>query len=178
MTENYSDDDDDAESIKASQFSIQDNRSMASLENLTRPETSTTYHLLLQPSQPPSPSPVVAYESVGVETDLYLPPQPVVIERRVPVVVPPSKPEVREISIQTDECFDGCACAPAPIRRCRWTRSCYSLHPPVAAPTTSPLSSIFREPPLASPTSSLGRRTGAQLANLRPNLNPRLNKSK
>jgi hypothetical protein len=109
MTENYSDEEDDAESIKASQFSIRENLSTASLDNYARPETSTTYHSVLQRPIETPPPPVVTYESVGVEADLYVPPAPVVIEKKVPVPVvipsapPPAKPESREISIQTDE---------------------------------------------------------------------------
>jgi len=63
MTENYSDEEDDAESIKASMFSFQDNPSTASFENLARPATST-YHSVQQPA--------VTYESIGIGADLYV----------------------------------------------------------------------------------------------------------
>jgi len=182
MTENYSDEEDDAESIKASQFSIRDNMSMASFENLNRPETSTSYHSMLHQH------PAVMYESVGVGADLYFPPQPLVIEREVPVpvVVAPPKPEVKEMSVQTDEWKPPSTVVPAPPRSPTLVRVGSGTHhqfqfippppqsagfngsvpasvftPPVTAPATSPLSSIFREPSLTSANGSLGRRITA-----------------
>ncbi|PPR01243.1 hypothetical protein CVT24_006007 [Panaeolus cyanescens] len=89
MTDNdYSDSEDDAESIKASHFSSRRDHSTTSLN---RPETSSSYY-------PPASLPAVTYEEVGVSADLYVPPEPVVIQ-----APPPPKPEVKEISIQTDE---------------------------------------------------------------------------
>ena len=86
MTDNdYSDSDDDAESIKASQFS--------SLRDL--PSTSADRQSSLASSFYGDIPRSVSYETVGVGADLYEPPEPVI------VVAP--KPEVKEISIQTDE---------------------------------------------------------------------------
>lgn len=187
MTENYSDEEDDAESIKASQFSIRDNQSTVSLESLSRPETSTTYHSVMLPPT----LPVVTYENVGVGADLYVAPEPVVIEKKVPMPVvvpgpPPPKPEVREISIQTDEWKPPSVvvpASPAPPRSPALMRVGSGSHqfqfippppqsasvngltpvfiPPSTTPATSPLSSIFREPSITSTTGSLGRRITA-----------------
>ncbi|KAF9051377.1 hypothetical protein BJ165DRAFT_881386 [Panaeolus papilionaceus] len=96
MTDNdYSgseDSEDDAESIKASHFSARGDRSTSSIN---RPETSSSYYY------PPASIPSLTYEDIGVSADLYVLPEPVVI--RVPPPPPPPKPEVKEISIQTDE---------------------------------------------------------------------------
>ncbi|KAH9478703.1 Anucleate primary sterigmata protein A [Psilocybe cubensis] len=79
---------DDTESIKASHFSsIRD----PSSSSLVRPTTSSSYY----PQQIPKE---ILYESVAVSADLYEPPSPVIIE-----APPPPKPEVKEMSIQTDE---------------------------------------------------------------------------
>lgn len=189
MTENYSDEEDDAESIKASQFSIRDNQSMASLENLARPETSTTYHSVLQQTFPPLP---VTHDSVGVGADLSVPPEPVVIVKKVPVpvVVAPPPPEVKEMSIQTDEWKPPSIvvpASPAPPRSPTLIRvgsgaphqfqfipppppQSTSLNglppttvftPPATVLATSPLASIFREPSITSTTGSVGRRITA-----------------
>ena len=88
MTDNDysdSDDDDDAESIKASQFS--------SFRDL--PSTSVDRQSSLASSFYGDIPRLVTYETVGVSADLYEPPEPVIIEA--------PKPEVKEISIQTDE---------------------------------------------------------------------------
>ncbi|KAF9558067.1 hypothetical protein CPC08DRAFT_667924 [Agrocybe pediades] len=104
MTENdYSDSEDDGESIKASQFTSMHEQSTTSLN---RPQTSSSYY-------PPAPLPTVSYEDVGVSADLYEHPSPVIIEA--------PKPEVKEISIQTDEWKP-----PVPVL------------PPVAAPSPKP----------------------------------------
>jgi hypothetical protein len=86
MTDNdYSDSDDDAESIKASQFS--------SFRDL--PSTSVGRQSSLASSFYGDIPRSVSYETVGVGADLYEPPEPVIVEA--------PKPEVREMSIQTDE---------------------------------------------------------------------------
>ena len=86
MTDNdYSDSDDDAESIKASQFSSFRDLPTASLGRQSS-LASSFYGDIPR---------AVSYETVGVGADLYEPPEPVI------VVAP--KPEVKEISIQTDE---------------------------------------------------------------------------
>ena len=86
MTDNdYSDSEDDAESIKASQFS--------SFRDL--PTASVGRQSSIASSFYGDIPRVVSYDTVGVGADLYEPPEPVII------VAP--KPEVKEISIQTDE---------------------------------------------------------------------------
>ena len=84
MTENnYSDSDDGAESIKASQFSSFRDPSVDQ-----SPFGSSFYVNISTPQ-------AVSYETVGVGADLYEPPEPVIIEA--------PKPEVKEMSIQTEE---------------------------------------------------------------------------
>ena len=86
MTDNdYSDSEDDAESIKASHFS--------SFRDL--PTASGDHQSSVASSFYGDIPRMVSYETVGVGADLYEPPEPVII------VAP--KPEVKEISIQTDE---------------------------------------------------------------------------
>ena len=86
MTDNdYSDSDDDAESIKASQFSSF--RDLPSASVGRQSSLASSFYGDIPRS--------VSYETVGVGANLYEPPEPVVIEA--------PKPEVREISIQTDE---------------------------------------------------------------------------
>ena len=86
MTDNdYSDSDDDAESIKASQFSSF--RDLPSTSVGRQSSVASSFYGEIPRS--------VSYETVGVGADLYEPPEPVII------VAP--KPEVKEISIQTDE---------------------------------------------------------------------------
>ncbi|KAF8905236.1 hypothetical protein CPB84DRAFT_1745558 [Gymnopilus junonius] len=103
------DDDDDAESIKASHFSVHD-RSQSSLDQ--RPATSTSVYYeaeepesvrLRHEEERAQMKREVSYETVGVSADLYEPPSPVVIERIRSPPPPPPKPEVKEMSIQTDE---------------------------------------------------------------------------
>ena len=113
MTDNdYSDSEDDAESIKASHFSSRDPS--------RRPGTASSFYMYSPPS-------TASYEDVGVGADLSEPPSPVIVEKEVivekPVVVErqvivekqvfvekqvivekaPPKIEVQEMSIQTDE---------------------------------------------------------------------------
>ncbi|KAF9480593.1 hypothetical protein BDN70DRAFT_805008 [Pholiota conissans] len=116
MTDNdYSDSEDDAESIKASNFSARHHRSTSSLN---RPPTSASSYFA------PVPTRTVSYETVGVSADLYEPPEPVIVEVEVPVEAP--KPEVKEMSIQTDEWKP-----PAPIV-------------PVTIPSPSPKPALYR----------------------------------
>ena len=97
MTDNdYSDSEDDAESIKASQFSSFRDLRTASVNHQSS-IASSFYGDIPQ---------MVSYETVGVGVDLYEPPEPVII------VAP--KPEVKEISIQTDE-WKPPALVPAPV---------------------------------------------------------------
>ena len=85
MTDNdYSDSEDDAESIKASQFSSF-HPSTVSVDRQS-PMASPFYENVPR---------TVSYETVGIGADLYEPPEPVIIEA--------PKPEVKEISVQTDE---------------------------------------------------------------------------
>ncbi|PPQ80542.1 hypothetical protein CVT25_001575 [Psilocybe cyanescens] len=101
---------DDTESIKASHFSSIHDRSTSSL---VRPPTSSSYYAQPTPKE-------ILYETVGVSADLYEPPSPVIVEA--------PKPEVKEMSIQTDEWKPPAppapAVAPVPI--------------PVAAPAPAP----------------------------------------
>ncbi|KAF8815724.1 hypothetical protein BYT27DRAFT_7079180 [Phlegmacium glaucopus] len=87
MTDNdYSDsEEDDAESIKASDFSSVRGQSTLSVDRQSR--IASFYGDVLAQT--------VTYETVGVSADLYEPPEPVIIEA--------PKPEVKEMSIQTDE---------------------------------------------------------------------------
>lgn len=86
MTDNdYSDSDDDAESIKASQFSSFRDLPSASVDRQS--SLASSFYGDIPQS--------VSYETVGVGADLYESPEPVI------VVAP--KPEVKEISIQTDD---------------------------------------------------------------------------
>jgi len=88
MTDNdYSDSEDDAESIKASHFSSVRDQSTISVNR--QPRVASSFYANIPVSQ------TVSYETVGVSANLYEPPEPVVIEA--------PKPEVKEISIQTDE---------------------------------------------------------------------------
>lgn len=113
MTDNdFSDSEDDAESIKASHFSSRDPSQ--------RPSTASSFYMYPPPL-------ALSYEDVGVGADLSEPPSPVIIEKEVivekpvivekeviverPVIVEkqvfvekaPPKAEVQEMSIQTDE---------------------------------------------------------------------------
>jgi len=110
MTDNdYSDSEDDAESIKASRISSMRDRSSSSLN---RPHSPSSYYAPI--------GPIVTYETVGVGADLYEPPSPVVVEKIVERIVekivekvvervvyeevpPAPKPEVTEMSTQTEE---------------------------------------------------------------------------
>jgi hypothetical protein len=86
MSDNdYLDSDDDAESIKASQFSSFRDLPSASVDRQS--SLASSFYGDIPRS--------VSYETVGVGADLYEPPEPVI------VVAP--KPEVKEVSIQTDE---------------------------------------------------------------------------
>ena len=86
LTDNdYSDSEDDAESIKASQFSRRD----LSTASVDRQSSAASSFYANSPVLP-----TVSYETIGVSADLYEPPEPVVVEA--------PKPEVKEISIQTD----------------------------------------------------------------------------
>ncbi|KAF8962640.1 hypothetical protein BDZ97DRAFT_2059572 [Flammula alnicola] len=163
MTDNdYSgSDDDDAESIKASHFSSRHERSASSLH---RPPTSaSSYYTNVATS-------TVSYETVGVSANLYEPPAPVIIEA--------PKPEVKEMSIQTDEWRPPMplvpVIAPAPSPKPILSPGLYRFIPPPApsaasnglasstpapvftapSPVPTPLSSVFRES-----SGTIGRRT-------------------
>ena len=161
MTENYSDSEDDTESVKASQFSIRDR----STTSINRPPSISSYHSNVQ-------IPAATYESVGVGADLCEPPSPIIIE--TPVL--PPKPVVKEISIQTDDWKPLVAPSPVPksptlIRVGSGGHQFQFIPPPSPAnsigplsapvftapsPVPTTLSSIFREP-----SGSLGRRITA-----------------
>lgn len=81
--------DDDAESIKASRLPSLANASMASSVG-GDPQRPSSFYSAVQ-------APPVSYETVGVSADLFVMPDPVVI-----VAPPPPGPEVKEMSIQTD----------------------------------------------------------------------------
>ncbi|KAF8889574.1 hypothetical protein BD779DRAFT_1662013 [Infundibulicybe gibba] len=83
------DDDDDDASVRASQLV---NGSMAS--SVGGPQRPSSYYANIPP-------PVLSYESVGVSAELLEEPAPPIIPE--PVIIAPPKPEVKEISIQTDE---------------------------------------------------------------------------
>lgn len=165
MTDNdYSDSEDDAESIKASHFSSKHRRSAASLN---RPPTSASSYFA------PVPARSVSYETVGVSADLYELPEPVVIHAQ--------KPEVKEMSIQTDEwkppappvpVISSIIPSPSPkpgLYRVGSTSSHqFQFVPPpfgtsvpapvftAPSPVNTPLSSVFRES--SSGGGSIGRR--------------------
>lgn len=162
MTDNeYSDSDDDAESIKASQFSSIHGRSTASIN---RPSTASSYH-----STQPMQVPATTYESVGVDADLYEPPSPVIIE--TPVL--PLKPEVKEMSIQTDEWRPPALVAPMPrsptlIRVGSGGHQFQFIPPPSSASTNGPISPtsapVFTAPaPSSTPLSSVFRESSGTL---------------
>jgi hypothetical protein len=94
MTDNdfsESEDEDDGESIKASKVSLpyRGQSSMApSVQEGSRP---SSYYAVDAP-------PVVEYEEVGVSANFKLEPERIIVH-----VPPPPKPEVKEMSIQTDE---------------------------------------------------------------------------
>ncbi|RDB29713.1 Nuclear migration protein NUM1, partial [Hypsizygus marmoreus] len=88
MTDNeLSESDDDAESIKASKMT-------SSHHGHASGRPSSYYDAVIQPS--------VEYEDVGVSADFKPEPERIV-ERVVVVAPPPPKPEVKEMSIQTDD---------------------------------------------------------------------------
>ncbi|KAG6841489.1 hypothetical protein C0991_010347 [Blastosporella zonata] len=104
---------DDDESIKASQMTSSQhfNASTASV-NETRARPSSYYAAL----SPPAP----VYEDASVSADFKPEPERIIVEVMVPAPIPP-KPEVKEISIQTDEwkppppLAPAVAATPAPI---------------------------------------------------------------
>ncbi|KAF8155589.1 hypothetical protein B0H34DRAFT_783418 [Crassisporium funariophilum] len=169
MTDNdYSDSEDDAESIKASQFSSIRDRSATSVNNRS-PSVSSFY-------ANDAPTRTVSYETVGVGADLYEPPSPVVIEA--------PKPEVKEMSIQTDEWEPPAPAVPAQeskpvvptspgLYRVGSANHQFQFIPPPApssgsngpssagiialpSPVPTPLSSVFRDS-----TGTFGRRATA-----------------
>ena len=142
MTDNdYSDSDDDAESIKASQFSSFRDLPSASVDRQSSVASSFYGDIPVS----------VSYETVGVSADLYEPPEPV-------IVVPP-KPEVKETSIQTDEWKPP---APVPVPAVIHAAPVQSLKPAiVAAPglyrvgsTTSHQFQFISPPPSSNGISS------------------------
>lgn len=108
MTDNeYSESEDDDKSIKASRMtaSHDGNASSASVDGVRRRPSS--YYAALNP--PPR-----VFEDASVSADLRPEPERIVVEVMVPAPVLP-KPEVKEISIQTDEWKPSPPPAPTPV---------------------------------------------------------------
>ncbi|KAG6873178.1 hypothetical protein C0995_001788 [Termitomyces sp. Mi166 len=96
MSDNeYSESEDDGESIKASRMTASQhgNASTPSVDGV--PRRPSSYYAALNP--PPR-----VFEDASVSADFKPEPERIVVEVMVPAPVPP-KPEVKEISIQTDE---------------------------------------------------------------------------
>ncbi|KAF5379179.1 hypothetical protein D9615_005980 [Tricholomella constricta] len=108
MSDNeFSESDDDGESIKASRMTSSQNghASIASSAVGGGRRPSSYYAAVTSP--PPE------YEDVGVSADFKPEPERIIVEVQVPAPLPP-KPEVKEISIQTDD-WKPPAPPPAPV---------------------------------------------------------------